>query len=335
MAVHARPFGGDDDAHVLTSIVASAAATSPRCADWHVGDVWWGLYQNAVFEPRDNIRLWIDDGTPVGFAWFYPRHGAVSMLVIPGYDGAEALYEEMLAWAERRRRALPPGDDGTRTLTTTAFEHDARRVGLLERHGYERAGTPMYHFHRSLSEPIPAPALPRGAIVRHVGEEDEWAERVEIHREVWQPSRVTLDAYRRLRSRPGYTPELDLVAVTAGGAFASYCICWLDPVNGTGEFEPVGTRPAFRRHGFGRAVIAEGLRRLKERGATDAIVYTPHDNRNAVALYQSVGFRIVGAEYDYVKALLEGPVSPRGEIESDCPGQVHQPDPIDELPERH
>jgi mycothiol synthase len=159
----------------------------------------------------------------------------------------------------------------------------------------------MYHFHRSLSEPIPAATPPPGVTVRHVGAEDEWAERVATHREVWHPSKVTLEAYRRLRASPGYIPALDLVAATPDGTFASYCICWLDPVNRTGEFEPVGTRPAFRRQGLGGAVIGEGLRRLKAHGASEAIVYTPHSNAAAVALYESAGFRIVGREYDYAR----------------------------------
>jgi len=121
--------------------------------------------------------------------------------------------------------------------------------------------------------------------------------------EVWNPSRVTLEAYRRLRAAPGYTPEIDLVAVASDGVFASYCICWLDPANRTGEFEPVGTRPAYQRQGFGRAVIAESLRRLKARGATDATVLTPQSNERGVALYESVGFHVAGSEYDYVKEL--------------------------------
>jgi ribosomal protein S18 acetylase RimI-like enzyme len=296
--VRSRPFSGDD-AHVLADIVVAATAIDPRCSYWHVGDVWWGLYQNTVFDPRDNIWLWIDDGTPVGFAWFDSR--GVSVQVCPGYVNADALEDEMLSWAEHHRRALPVGSDGASMLMATAFEHDARRAALLARRGYERTGTPMYHFHRSLSEPIPAASPLPGITVRHVGGEDEWPERVATHREVWHPSRVTLEAYQRLRVTPGYTPELDLVAVTPDGTFASYCICWLDPVNRTGEFEPVGTRPAFRQQGLGKAVIAEGLRRLKAHGATDAIVYTPHYNGSAVALYESAGFRIAGSEYDYVK----------------------------------
>jgi ribosomal protein S18 acetylase RimI-like enzyme len=50
-------------------------------------------------------------------------------------------------------------------------------------------------------------------------------------------------------------------------------------------------------------VILEGLRRLQAYGATGAIVYTPPHNVAARALYESVGFGIVGAEYTYVKSL--------------------------------
>jgi len=301
MTIRSCPFGGDDDARLLVDIV-TAAAPDRRCNYWHVGDVWWGLYQNTVFEPRDNIRVWLDDETPVGFAWFYPR-GGISTLVRPDYTDGDGLHEEMLCWAEERRRALPRGDDSARRLTATAFAHDARRIALLEKRGYARSGTPMRHFHRSLSESVPNVASPVETTVRHVVGEVEWAERVALHREVWNPSRVTIEAYRRLRVTQGYMPELDLVAVAPDGVFASYCICWLDPVNRTGEFEPVGTRPAYQRQGFSRAVITEGLRRLKARGATDATVLTPQSNEPAVALYESVGFRVAGSEYDYVKEI--------------------------------
>lgn len=298
MTLHTRMFSGDDDARLLAQVASRAALATPQCIDWHVGDVWWGLYQNTVFDPRPNIRLWFDGAEPVGFAWFDPRGSVATQVVPERTDGAD-LAAEMLAWAEERRRAAPV-HEGTLTLTATAFEHDARRIALLTERGYARVGTPLYHFQRPLSAAsIPAP--PDGIIVRAVGEEPEWTARVDLHREVWHPSKVTLEAYCRLRAAPGYRPALDLVAITAEGTLASYCICWFDPATRTGEFEPVGTRPAFRRQGFARAVLVEGLRRLREHGATQAIVYTPHTNAGARALYESVGFRIVGSEYDYTK----------------------------------
>jgi ribosomal protein S18 acetylase RimI-like enzyme len=62
-------------------------------------------------------------------------------------------------------------------------------------------------------------------------------------------------------------------------------------VNRTGEFEPVGARPAHRRKGLGKAVILEGLPRLRERGAEAGIVYSVHSNEAATKLYESAGFR--------------------------------------------
>jgi len=114
---------------------------------------------------------------------------------------------------------------------------------------------------------------------------------------------VTLEAYQRMRRVHGYTPELDLVVVAPDGTFASYCICWLDPVNKSGEFEPVGTRPVFRRRGLSRSVIHEGLRRLKAHGAQTAIVYTYGANQASTKLYESAGFRAIHKDYDYRKRL--------------------------------
>jgi ribosomal protein S18 acetylase RimI-like enzyme len=96
---------------------------------------------------------------------------------------------------------------------------------------------------------------------------------------------------------------LDLVAVAPDGAFASYCICWLDPANRTGEFEPVGTRPAFRGKGIGKLLMLEGLRRLKALGARTAIVYSVGDNTASIRLYESVGFRTITRNRYYSKRL--------------------------------
>ena len=154
---------------------------------------------------------------------------------------------------------------------------------------------------RDLKQPIPPGVLPGGWIVRYVAGEDEFEQRVALHREVWHPSRVTLEAYRRMRTMPGYSPELDLVAVSADGILASYCICWLDPMSKIGEFEPVGTRAAYRRKWLGKAVMLEGLRRLKATGMQTAIVYSVNSNEASMKLYESVGFKVYNRSYNYVK----------------------------------
>ena len=54
-----------------------------------------------------------------------------------------------------------------------------------------------------------------------------------------------------------------IVAVAPSGEFAAFCTVWFDDVTRTGAFEPVGTAPAHRRRGLGKAVMCEGVPSLR------------------------------------------------------------------------
>jgi ribosomal protein S18 acetylase RimI-like enzyme len=117
----------------------------------------------------------------------------------------------------------------------------------------------------------------------------------------WTDGNVSDDDYARLMRLPGYHRELDLVSVAPDGIIAAFVICWLDPVNRIGDFGDVGARPAYRRRGLTRAVLLEGLRRLKARGMERVCVSTGVSNTPALCLYESIGFTIVNKYLDYVK----------------------------------
>jgi len=91
---------------------------------------------------------------------------------------------------------------------------------------------------------------------------------------------------------PLYRRDLDLVAVAPGGDLAAFCTLWFDDVTRTAAFEPVGTHPDHQRRGLGRALMAEGLRRVAGLGATLCTVGSYSEP--AGALYASLGF----IEYD-------------------------------------
>ena len=157
---------------------------------------------------------------------------------------------------------------------------------------------------RSLDEPIPESALPTGCQVRAVADAGEVSNRAAAQCEVWHPwtvGNVSDDDYARLMRLPGYHRELDVVAVAPDGIIAAYVNCWIDSVNRIGDFGPVGARPAYRRQGLTRAVLLEGLRRLKAHGMDRVCVSTGVSNTPALRLYESVGFRIVNKYLDYVK----------------------------------
>lgn len=130
--------------------------------------------------------------------------------------------------------------------------------------------------------------MPEGFRYRTVEPED-LAERVAIHRDVWEPSRVTESSYRNVMAEWPYRGSLDCVVEAPDGRFASYVLVWPDDENGVGLFEPVGTRPEFRRRGLGAAVCTFGLQRLHEEGMRRAVVGC--DTDPACALYESIGFR--------------------------------------------
>lgn len=90
-----------------------------------------------------------------------------------------------------------------------------------------------------------------------------------------------------------YRRELDCVVEAPGGAFAAYCLAWLDEANGVGELEPVGTDPRFGRRGLAAAACVFALGQLARLGARAAIVYARGDAAypGPKQLYESIGFR--------------------------------------------
>ncbi|HLJ35403.1 MAG TPA: GNAT family N-acetyltransferase [Ktedonobacteraceae bacterium] len=312
MQITSRLFHGEQDLDALKQFVIAIRTLDPLHCYWHVGDLIWGMYQNTIFDPYQNIRLWQDEmGMLLGFAWFDESRTAFSttLLILPQQSQHKELLDQMLNWVLLRASENKPNPDDvwqvTRdTIYTGVLEDDKPLHEAFVRHGFVRGEPSMVYMRQPLVHALADTVLPAGWQVRHVADESEFEERVSIHREVYHPSRVTLEAYRRMRTIPGYTPELDIAAVTPEGTFASYCICWLDPVNRCGEFEPVGTRAAFRRQKIGQAVMREGLKRLQARGTETAIVATNYDNYAARKLYESVGFHIVATDYSYSLRLM-------------------------------
>jgi ribosomal protein S18 acetylase RimI-like enzyme len=241
----------------------------------HVGDLAWGPAHRDRDAPW-RVRLW---GAVAG-AWMR-REAELEYELLPAYRSGP-LEDEIVEWFEREAE----GD----TLTTYSLATDAARLGFLAKRGYEIASSrPPLDFHsQSLARSLPEVELPHGFRLRTVAV-DDLARRVAVHRAAWEPSRVTEESYRAVMSAWPYRADLDCVVEAPDGSFASSCLAWLDEENRVGELEPVGTAPAFRRRGLASAVCVFALHRLREEGATRAIVYS--NTAAAKALYLSIGFR--------------------------------------------
>jgi ribosomal protein S18 acetylase RimI-like enzyme len=240
-------------------------------APWHVGDIAWGLRQHEGREREWKIRLWRDGDRVVAWSWLKGDRGVLELDVHPEHTH---LLDEILDEPEANEACV--------------LEDDAEARGALARHGFTEPGRAIHYNVRELEDAPELPHLPDGFRYRTV-EAADLAERVAIHRDVWEPSRVTESSYRNVMAEWPYRGSLDCVVEAPDGRFAAYVLAWPDDENGVGLFEPVGTREEFRRRGLGAAVCTYALRRLHAEGMRQAIVGC--DTAPACALYESIGFR--------------------------------------------
>ncbi len=314
-----RRFDPGSDIAPIRDFIAKLVSRIGQDRTMHIGDWLWQLHlrEDRLAAAQENLRIWTgDDGQIEGFCWF--QSGRMEIQVDPAASPSGAIEHEMLTWAIGRQAA--DADAATGDLSTDAFEQDARKITILTELGFEVTGDDHYDiFWQDLPSGHVERTIPPGATIRAVDTEREVDDRLAIHREVWSPSRFTATSYAAVRAAPGYLPELDLVAVAPDGTIAAYCICWYDPVNRIGEFDPVGARERFRRQGYGLAVMREGLRRLHGLGASRAMVASSATNAASHGLYTRSGFEVCGQYYTYLRRAATATAGTGGRTVSTVP----------------
>jgi len=286
-----RPYVDETDFHALLADLSEMNVAHPAAGFIQPGDLTWWMRQNQLFDPYQAIELFQDgNGHALGFVFSDPSTWAV-IQARPGV--AEAVIDDMLRYARQRA--------GGEQLTVWTFEGDTSLAAALHRAGFARRDPRTIQFEYRPQQGLPVvPTLPNGFSFRAVlNDYTLKTERVDLHRAVWDPSKVTLAAYEALRSALTYDLDLDVVVVRPEGRLAAYALGWFDPHSRMGVLEPVGTHPEQRGRGLGKAVVQEVTRRLADRGAERIIVRTPERNQAAVRLYAAAGFGVSGFVNEY------------------------------------
>jgi len=299
-----RAYRDTSDLVMMRSFLSAAYQSSEHgLADgmWHPGDMTWAVFLNSLVGPIDRGDLWFDAGGRLAaIVWRYK--GGAEMTIRPDLRRPDTI-DGLLSLVIARLDALRLESGATTPLTIGAVEGVDDIGACLRAFGFVADNhDPMTIFRKNFADsPVRDVPLAPGFTIRAIAGPVDYADRVAIHREVWEPSKVTVAGFERLQTMPGYDPALDIVAVAPDGRFAAYCILWHDPVTRTCELEPVGAREEFRGRGLTKAVLAEALRRGQARGAVTAWVYTDESRTAAQALYRSVGFAPVARYIAYVR----------------------------------
>ena len=280
-----RPYESAADLRRMQSLQQRLWALEGERTHAHVGDLAWWTTMHVGRESEWRRRLWLEGDRCVAWAWL-DGPASLDYEVHASHRGG-TLHDDVLDWFEDEAEGP--------TLQAWAMDGDSASEELLARRGFRRPENAKSYVYFVLAlRPEPdCCKVPKGFVLRTVSEAEDLAARVDVHRAVWEPSRVTEESYGNVMRTWPYRPDLDCVLEAPDGSFAAYVLCWYDKANRVGEFEPVGTHPDHRRRGFGAAVCKYALSRLSETGAQKAIVYAGgrDEDAGARALYESVGFR--------------------------------------------
>jgi mycothiol synthase len=285
--------GHAQDAEAVMAFLTEISLHPAYVSEYQIGDFVWRAYKAPESTSTDEIALCHDSqGRVAAIGWFDPPREC-EMTIHPALHGTTAEAEmivQISSWAEERYAGQTEPQDKPLRLTVNADDVAAQRV--LSERGYHYSGEILYASNfRTLEGPLAAPELPGGYEIVAMTDDADLVDRVEIHRDVWAPSKFTLAGYQSLRRAPVYRQDLDLAVRAPDGRYASYLIAWWDPAAKSGLLEPVGARAEYRRLGLTRALIQEALIRLRDLGATRCYVNSEANEVPSNALYRSAGFR--------------------------------------------
>jgi GNAT superfamily N-acetyltransferase len=296
---------GEDDFWRMRALLSATFPLTPIGLNWDVRRLdGKRFYEADVAANRLQARpvqLWeTATGDLVGYVLAEGRDDA-HIQIHPDYRHVEP---KMVAWAEEHLAA--PAADGGRTLEIYTYEYDALRQRILTERGYTKMeyGGMVRHL-RLGQQPLPAPAVAAGYTLRTTDPTDlaECQRMADLLNAAFGRTFHNDLEYRNFtRLAPSFRAELDLVMVAPDGSFAAYIGVPYDAPNRYGIFEPVCTHPDHQRKGLARALMAEGLLRLRALGAVDVTVDTG-DMVAANSFYDAMGFTEAYKGYAWRKSI--------------------------------
>ncbi len=311
MKIQARSYRDKKDLADMRCLLMIGIQANTQASYMHPGvlDLATHLPPDAAARRR-NLHLWeqVNQDPPSLAAWaiFLPHEETFDLFVHPTLHGTpvhETVMDDYVTWAEARARQA-----GLKQICPFwAMDYDKVLERLMTAHGFEILLTdpPPPLFERALDE-LPPVQLPDGYTVQGVENQDIGRLRASVTHAAFGHS-DELDSYATTYAQfidsNVYDGERDLIVRSPDGQGASACSLWFDPVNQMGLFEPVATHPDFQGKGLGKAVMAEGMRRMKAAGMRSAIVGFDPSNLAARALYTSMGFRASAYFVIYRKTL--------------------------------
>ena len=292
-----------DDLYRAQAALMQWTSQAGDCNYLHKGDVGHQLFNTCYgYDKSEVFRYWLDaDGELVAFVLLAPHWEFFNLQVAPGLRGS-ADHVALFEFCEREcLRLAKLFNTGLKELYVDAFDCDPAYIKFVEARGFEREKQGITLTRHDLND-LPPADLPPGFRFHEVTAADI-DQLVDLHNHTFT-DKWDAASYGKVFNAPHM--EYEWVVVAPDGRFAAFVNLWLDQVNRSLLFEPVGTHSDFRRQGLGKALMVYALRRMRaEQGIECAYVgHEPAEKNPASgALYASVGFKPLFEIVDYKKSV--------------------------------
>lgn len=260
---------------------------------WHVArlDHWrWHFIKNCLLTaPFEQVTVAWENIDGQLAAILHPIGGAeIRLHIHPHFRNLE-LEDEIFAYAEQHYSEET--SDGRQILYIPVFSDDTLRQVVLTRRGFTKREGWNHHYWRDLEAKLPNSPVPDGYTIRSMGDENEHPARSLCSWRAFHADEPdsAYDGdytwYQNIQSAPLYRRDLDIVAATAGGEIAAFCTISYDDYTRSAVTVLVGSATEHWRRGLGKAVMCEGMQRLRQLGCTR--VFSTAAEGPADALYRS------------------------------------------------
>jgi mycothiol synthase len=232
------------------------------------------------------------------------RHGGgTHLLTDAGYAFLGAESGELVVHPDHRRKGhgtalLRAAGDGPLTFWAHGDEPGAQ--AFADKNGFARVRV-LWQMRRPLTDDLPDLPFPDGVTVRHFRpghDEEAWlAVNARAFADHPEQGRWTGHDLALREAEPWFDLAGFLLAVDIEDTLLGFH--WTKVQDGLGEIYVLGVDPGGHRKGLGKALSVAGLRHLRERGMTTALLYVDESNTAAVGLYRSLGFQVHSVDVSY------------------------------------
>ncbi len=260
-------------------------------------------FENSHLDRIEDTRIWEEDGAPGRVMAVAIRESRTNYF-IHIRPGNPSLLDEVIRWIEDHSASKKQDPAEEQRTHIISLEGDPERETALRKRGFELG--PVYGILRvrDLNAPIPNAPPPEGFTIRSVqGREDLEKLASNIRTVFGHGEWFTADTLEGIARGSFYIRDLDLVAEATDGSIASFCTFRVDPVSRATELEPMGTHPDYRSLGLAKALISEGMRRLKKYYPLNLYIDGAADNPGVNRLYDATGFEKRGTYYYWSKMI--------------------------------